>query len=551
MRVLYHGSTMCHILSCIVHRLAYHEEDEATLMIVEFYATLPVLEQFADKMKSLGLFNEILIVPEGTFKKKRGMNLKNDSSVEEIEQVITNICSEFDAWYPNVREFDEINIAADQWTLGVYCLWHKIPFNYFEDGCGMLSDLKRYYDIVKSMDVANYMISKYLGGVGQSSVVSKLYCNVEYQKEELTDERVVDFSIYDILKNKIPHKVNTILKLYDCEPYEMSDDKPVVLFLTQYIRTLAIKDLNVQRDITTLLLDYFAREAQVVFKAHPKDMYFKYDELIKDAYVIRRNLPSELLPFMFTKMLKRVITASSTSIGGVSMVAEESYSFTTDIEVNYSYLHIANAIVRIIKAVEEERNIVINLKEDLYIENFMKLYGISRNDKVRHENSIFVETDGSAKIHTLIQLDKIKDKDIIIFDNYKNNFKFLKKYPDLSSENLIAWNLQIRNKRGNYIDIERQIWVYCKDGRMREKIGKMEFVEELTYSGKEVVMKPQEINDMLIMKGKMKALEYALSNNSKQDKTLASIMTILNKHQEKEEQSEKFLLRDGILDYRN
>jgi len=300
-----------------------------------------------------------------------------------------------------------------------------------------------------------------------------------------------------------------------------------------------------------LLLDYFAKDSQIVFKAHPKDVYFKYDDVIKNAFVIRRNLPSELLPFMFTKMLKRVITASSTSIGGVSMVAEESYSFSTDIEVNYAYLHVANAIARLIKEVEEKRNIIINLKEDSYLQNFMKLYKICQSEEISYENSIFIETDGVPKSYNEVALDKIKDQDMVIFDNYQNRFEFLLRYPNLDSQNLLCWKLEIKNKKGNYIDAVKQLWMYCKDEQVRQKMKNISFIEHLKYSDKEVSMKPEEVNELFIMKGKMRALEYALDNRTKKEKVIADIRETLDKFEEKEEQSEKFLLREGILDYRN
>lgn len=550
MRVLYHGATVYQVLSCIVHRLAYHAEDEATLMIADHYAQSQVLENFTQKIKQLQLFDEVLIVPEKEFKKKRGKKLTQKSTKNEIEQVIQNICQAFESWFPNLAEFGEIYVASDNWTVGIYCLAKKIPYHYFEDSCGILTDRKHYYDILRGLDSSNYVISNYLGGAGVSKTAIKLICNLDYQKGDTSDERIVHFSIYDTLKDQVPEKINTVLKLYDCEPYNMDSEKPVALFLTQKVLVLAVKDLNVQIDLTTVLLDYFTEEMEIVFKPHPSDIYFDYEKIIKDSFVIRRSLPSELLPFMFDKKLRRAITASSTSIAGVEALTEESYSFSPDIEVNYSYLHVAYAMARLIEKLKEERNIMINMRESSYLENFLKLFKIGGVDQSEYENSIFVETDNTPKVEEEIDLEKIKKRDIILFDNYQNRYQFLLKYPNLDSSNLLVWNLEVKQKNNQYIDISNQIWLYCEDEQVREKLRKMEFTKELRYSDKTISLKPAQVNQMLVMQGKIKALEYALSEQKKQQTAFENMRNTINNYQNQTENAEKFLLRDGILDYR-
>lgn len=550
MRVLYHGGTVYQVLSCIVHRMAYHVDDDTVLMITDHYAQSQVLESFTQKIRQLELFDEVLIVPEKEFKKKRGKKLTQKSSKADIERVIQNICQAFEAWFPNLSEFDEIYIASDNWTVGIYCLARKIPYHYFEDSCGILTDRKHYYDILRGLDSSNYVISNYLGGAGASKTAVELICNLEYQKGDTSDERIVHFSIYDTLKEQGTDKINTVLKLYDCEPYDMDAERPVALFLTQKVLVLAVKDLNVQMDLTAVLLDYFAEGMEIVFKPHPSDIYFDYEKIIKGSFVIRRSLPSELLPFMFDQKLKRAITASSTSIAGVEALTEESYSFSPDIEVNYSYLHIAYAMARIIEGLGEERNIIINMKESSYLENFLKLLKIKGADCTEYENCIFVETDNTPQMEGELDIKRIKKKDIILFDNYQNRYEFLLKYPNLDDSNLLVWNLGIKQIGSQYIDVNHQIWLYCEDEQVREKLRKMEFTKELRNSNKEISLKPEQVNQMLIMQGKVKALEYALNKQKEQQKAFLKMKTMVNKYQNQSENEEKFLLRDGVLNYR-
>lgn len=550
MRVLYHGGTVYQVLSCIVHRMAYHQEDEVTLMIADHYAKKQVLENFVQKMKQLQLFDEVLIVPEQEFKKKRGKKLTGKSTSAEIEKMIQNICDAFEQWYPNFSDFEEVYVASDNWTVGIYCLAKEIPYQYFEDSCGILTDRKRYYSILRGLDSSNYVISNYLGGAGASKTAVKLICNLDYQKGDTSDERIVHFSIYDALKEQGKEKINTVLELYDCEPYNMNTKKPVALFLTQKVLVLAIKDLNIQLDFTKILLDYFAQGMEIVFKPHPSDIYFDYEKRIKGSFVIKGSLPSELLPFMFDRKLNRAITASSTSIAGVESLTEESYSFSPDIEVNYSYLHIAYAMARIIKEIKEKRNIIINMKENLYLENFLKLFKIDFCDTIKYDTSIFIETENTQAMQGSIDLKKLKKEDIILFDNYQNRYQFLLEYPDFDDSNLLVWDLKVKQTKNEYVDVSHQIWLYCASKEVRERVRKMEFKKELQHSEKTISLKPAQVNQMLIMQGKIKALEYALAQQKKQQAAFENMKNTINQYQNQNENAQKFLLRDGILDYR-
>lgn len=530
MRVLYHGVSVYQVLCCIVHRLAYHEKEEAVLMISQHYASKPERLHFRHNLKSLKIFDEVIVVPEANFKKKRGRKLDKNSNSSQIETVIKNICREFERWAPEITSFDKIYIASDNWSLGIYCLWNKIPYYYFEDACGMLTDLERYYEIIQSTDMDNYIISKYLHGAGQSKLALKLYCNVEYQKGNICDDRIEHFSIYSILREKIPQKVSVILKVYDSEPYKMDEGRDVVLFLTQFIRSLAIKDLNMQKDMTAVLLDYFAGNAAIVFKSHPKDSYINYRQLGKNNNIIPRNLPSELLPFLFPKQLKAAITASSTSIRGLGTLAREYYSFNPDIEENYLYLHTAYAIAKLIEIFGREYKIYINMREDSYLDNFLQFYQIQdkeegaltiepkgKEQKIKDakRGRIFVETDREKKRRQL-DIRKMEEKDIAIFDNCQDKYSVCLQYTEEELEKFFVWNVQVREENATYFLYQKQIWVYCKDERLKKKLKKLK--KKLKFSKQIIEIQGQEVDERVRLEGKRRALENRMRGEEEREK---------------------------------
>ncbi len=496
-KVLYHGVSVYQILCAMVHRLAYHGQDEAAVMISEYYAPKPELQHFVENLKKFKIFDDVWIVPEAKFKKKRGKKLDEKSNLAQIEAVIKNICREFEKWGVDLSCFDKIYIASDNWSLGIYCLSHKIPYFYFEDACGMLTDLERYNEIIRENDMDNYIISKYLHGAGRSKLARKLYCNVEHQIGDINEkeikDRIEDFSIHTILREKIPDKIPLILKIYDSKPYKMDEKKEVVLFLTQFVRSLARKDLNMQREMTALLLDYFSENAVVVFKEHPKDSFLNYHQFGEDTYKIERKLPSELLPFLFSRQLKAAITASSTSIWGLGDLAREYYSFSPHIESNYLYLHTAYGIAKIVENIlkQVDVEIEIEMEEKIYLENFLKLFQIKNENRIHFcENN---RREGKRKL--------------VIFDNAKESFDIYLRYEKEKLKNIIAYDIEIKNEKAVFIPYQKEIFVYCEDEEVSKILRKLKFKKKLRFSHQIIEMRAKMTDEMALLEGRKKALE--------------------------------------------
>ena len=160
---------------------------------------------------------------------------------------------------------------------------------YIEDASGMLSQRERYMAITKEISLTNYVISEYLHGAGHSDTEIARLCDTSNFLPGFTDEKAEDFSIYRALRDEIPHRVPEILRFYGAEPVQLPADKPVCMFMTQYIKSMTVRDLDVQEQLTTLLLDYFADNYQVVIKPHPKDQWLNYRRICPEAAIFARQ----------------------------------------------------------------------------------------------------------------------------------------------------------------------------------------------------------------------------------------------------------------------
>ena len=168
--ILYHGSTAYHVLYSIIHKLYYHYEDKAVFMITEYMKPKDELAAFVEKLSQYHWFEEILIVPESAFRKITGRKLNEKSRASEVNKVVDKMCELVEEWYPSgFSQFDEIYLAADQWSVGTYLLKHHIPYCYMEDASGMLGEEERYLKLLRDTNVHNYVICQYLRGAGRSN----------------------------------------------------------------------------------------------------------------------------------------------------------------------------------------------------------------------------------------------------------------------------------------------------------------------------------------------------------------------------------------------
>lgn len=376
--VLYHLSTTYQLLYCIVHRLARHPQEEAGLLMVEYIRPEGERKEFIKKLEDTGWFSFVRLVPENNFKLRRGASLQENSSPQEIEGVIHNVCACVKGWLNlDLSSFSRIYIGSDQWSFGIYCLANHIPHVYIEDASGMLSQRERYMQITKEISMTNYVISEYLHGAGTSEYEIARLSDVRNFQEGFTDEKAENFSIYDALTYDIPEKVPEVLAFYGAQPITVEEGLPVCVFMTQYLKSMAVKDLDVQEQITTMLVDYFAEGFRLVVKPHPKDIWLNYHRILPEAAILPHTMNSELLPFVFSRPVDRVLTASSTSVGGMAPFTREVFQFTTEIETAHERLHgiyIAAALLqRLARCAGKPLSLAVSGVNETQLKNFLRI----------------------------------------------------------------------------------------------------------------------------------------------------------------------------------
>lgn len=477
---------MYHLLYCIVHKLAFNSDEDCELLLVEYIKPQKERADFFKKLEEYGFFSKIRCVPEQQFKLKKGIALDENSSEKEINIVIGNISTAFEKWFgEDMKKYSEIYVASDQHSCGIYLIHNKISYTYMEDASGMLSEQERYLSITRSNNRTNYIINEYLGCAGRNGCVKAKLCDLKHQQKGFHDDKAVDFSIYDALKSIIPEKVPVLLEFFGNISTVIGSSKKICLFLTQDLNTLKIKDLDLQELTATTLVDYFCPDHKLIIKPHPKDRWQNYKRIFPNADILEKSVPSELLPFAIDGEIDTVLTASSTSVRGVSEFAKKAYSFTTEIETHRERIDSMFALTEVLKQIEIKEGVSLcNINEEQML-NFLDSAGIKADGKEvlidgGISNSENIDYENSRLLFCLNPEDNLNYGK---GDGYRDKFVIRADFKP-ESDSLFE-------------EKEHLIFAYSSDSLLSEKLARVNIKRKLYHSKAEVLINCERITGEL------------------------------------------------------
>ena len=523
--ILYHSSTAYHVLCAVVHKMCYHGDEDAVLMITEYLFSGKDSYVFLRRLKQSGWFKEVLVIPERQLKKEIGKRLNESSTRDEIEEVLDKTCNAVKNWSTyEFEKFDEIYVSADIWSVPIYIIRNKIKYHYIEDASGMLGEERRYLKLLREINPHNYVVCEYLKAAGRNKMVIDKLCDADNQPEGFYDNKQVDFSIYKTMKKLDKETRKQIIKLYGGEIIRRKTDKRRMLFLTQYHNNLEIQSIAIQKKMTTLLIDYFANDYEVIIKPHPKDRYLPYENIIEGSRVIKNSVPSELIPFVVDGKIDLVITPNSTSIGGMKNTCENVMSFGEEIETGYEKLHLYYAAAYIIaeltevndKGIQKEKNTekyVINTEHanEVFAKNYLELFGLEYNEPAADADAkyIFIDSGWNSRI-LKNDAQKFGADDCIIFLEEENLSTFLM-YPWIDREKLAEIEITVINSEYSYD--KKSIWFYSRDKNILKRVKNLTMEKKLENSDILVKIEAKEAVEKRILEGKLRALEFMFRRN--------------------------------------
>lgn len=523
--ILYYALTKYHILSVLLHKEKYSKSEGATLILSE---KTEDVDELTNRIKELKIFSEVLIMNDRIMDQNnsRYVLLDKDTRINEIIQDIKKIIP------VRLSKFEKIIIAADHFPLGMYLSANKIHYSLFEDGCGQASRSDEVIEnVIKKVNIVQYETIKELNLFGKNEYVDIIYANCNAQIEGWTNNKAREFSVAELLKQMSDEYISKIKHVFNITDQAI-DAEGRIFFLPQHNVNMGIFTNEQQKNLSSLLIDYFSENEGVCIKPHPNDIQTDYSKVFNDSTILSRKFPSELLPLIIKNKFKLGITAWSTSIKQMNEILEDSICFTSQIDYTYEQMHRYYAITLLLNCISSNnytiygfginkfqlenlnnrafafKNSPICIKEITHIQD----YNYDKNKKILIFNDIDLveglEIEGVNNI-----LENIGDADLAVFINWKQDFIFYNGRNKKVFNNMSFISIakeKIDNKDITVSLEEEGIWMYSLSKQIKEEIIDLNCKKSLNNTGINIYVYNKDV-DKSIQNGILKATERRLA----------------------------------------
>lgn len=508
--ILYHGITTYHILQFIIHKLSRNRGKEAILLIPDF------VEDKYSKIISSNIFDEIIVMPY------RNINYKDKKLNETI---IKNCIKRLDN-HNKLSNFEEIHVAGAHFYFTQFLFDNNVPFYYYEEASGILTNSDILKNIVKRIDTNQHKWALENGMFdGNNDLVIKKICNMKAQDKGFYDEKALDFDIIEeYFKLTLEEQSNIRSLFIDIDNIDIA--KESTLFLTQHFVNLNMLTFEEHILIYQIVIDYFFKNKEVVFKPHPDDIMY-YSRLFPKSKVIREKFPSEFLPSIFTEKPDEIATITSTAINNLYPYFDKVFTLDIAFEKYFKSTHKYYAAIKLVKELKSKSikylgsnkmliNNIIN-HSDIEFES-IDILNLERLDF--YENCTYIIDD-------IKDFKGITEKDIInLIDNlaYNSNIIFINSDEDYcfyDYEFKYIWDnitpVCINKKIVKFEEVyennnEEAIYFYSKDKEHITMAESLTYEKELENTGVEVSIAnlTEDQRRIKVLEGILRATEKRL-----------------------------------------
>lgn len=524
--ILYHVITTYHLLSIITHKLNYHRNEEAVLIIPDF-----LVEKHPNYLELVQnkIFKEVYIFHY----RKIGHDKKT---------FIDNTRNEYTDNIPyKLSEFDEINIAGAQYYFTSLLLENNIHFNFFEEGSSALSNPDALFNISKGLNPNLYEFGIDNGlYTAINPLIDNVFYNFSTQKKGFKHEKGCNFNLNSELEQLPNVDIDFICSFFNA-PSNLETEPNSVLVLTQHFANLKILSFEEQILIYQLLIDYYYRSEVLVFKPHPDDLLY-YDLLFSNSIKIKGRFPSELLPFIFTNRPHTALTISSTSILNIKQCFKEIMTFSNRFEQYFKALHKYFIVYQFLQYIKIYSKVLCIGIEECILNNFYQRNKTNNNLKIITTPDDFlniitsiiliddIDYNTNFTIQDIVnQMKILDDNSIMIFINQNQNYSFYYENKNDLLQYLVPIKITKNAVRSDniYSDLDDEtIWIYVKGEKMAKMVTNFKTDIELENSGLKI--QAEALNgdklQIKILEGILSATERRLNYYIKREKELLNIL---------------------------
>lgn len=498
--ILYYAVTSYHVLCCMLHKLTRHPHDKAVLYISD---THPECHRLLECVREGEAFEVVGTFPDKgrllPYKKKYGVG----TSKKKLDKLADQLCREISRDFPFFpEEIGEYNICGDQYSLGIWLIKNRIPYNFFEEGCGVYTRKYLLLENLARLNLFQHDLALHLNCMGDNSFIREKYLEFSSQEGEFDKKGCVDFSVKNILKQLEEKDLNRVLKTFQVSKGEKIKENSVLL-LTQQFVNMGFLTVKEEKELYDLMLDYFSIQGPLFIKPHSSDWQGLYKQWYPKAVVFERFMPSELLPYGCGGKFFKGITVSSTSIWGLEPYLEQVVCLDSSFEDHYHVFHRYYALGQFLSQG------IVDKAEIIFEGRYPKLFHLM----------IPSQAIGQGKKILVTNEKECRDADMIVYLNEENKDDV----PQWMLNNpKKLWPAAVEIKDLNTKSIKYEfLYFYSDDQELLKKVKQTEVDKMLEYSKKELKVNPQ--NDKaqcLALEGMLRAVNQSVEALLKENKKL-------------------------------
>lgn len=304
-KVLYHGVSSYQLLEVMLHRMLFHPDDWAALLLPDFIVgKYPQWEKL-----SRGFFQEVRLFPYLTIPHGEESRVVEDTAqaYESLE-------------LPPLEEFQRVHIAGAHFYFSLYALAKGVPVSFFEDAAGMLSRPEEAAGILAAKFPEHAALAQAHGLFsGENPLIREVFCCWDAQTGPVEVPGALwDFSVERALKVLPPKQRNHLVRFFVPHPLKTRAN---TILLTQQFSNLGLLSEDEQLEMYRQLGQTRLAGARLLVKKHPDDP-LDYRQVFPGAEILEQPFPAELLPYVFRgRKPKRVVAFGSSGLANL----EESF----------------------------------------------------------------------------------------------------------------------------------------------------------------------------------------------------------------------------------
>lgn len=515
--VLYYTVSTYHILKSILHKLNYHSNEEAILLVPSTFPKIPA----GLKMDRNRIFEKVIYYD---WEYKRYDNYPQEI-FDDIRKVLSKNIGE--EWK---KEISEYNVFYAARFFGGYLVTNEIKINWFEEADGRYLNPYPVMRDDKRLCPERFQLANSLGlYTAENTFIQNMYVSLSSNEGAEMNEKIINFETNDELLKLSESDTKKMLEFWDVKEEKMNIEGHSALLMSQHFCNIRIISFEEQVLLYQMTVDYFLENYRIYLKRHPSDL-FPYKKFIDGLTDLEADYPSELLRYSCIGKFEIAAAVSSTGVKNMRCISDrqlflnEEYTNTfKDNDLYYfigmllklceKYDVIATGVnVRQLKAMLEYAfglNTKIDFAEDL-------------EDKEYKNRLIVIGPDFRGEIS-----ESKMDNSIIVFWEGKGEIeehRIIKKNKDrISVKKIKIYSIRAKEEK---IIAEKHILIISDNKEILKRINSMKYEKLLSNTKIKIRVDSNVEKDIqiLTLQGMLDETEKVLENYVKENQRLKMIL---------------------------